>query len=114
MMDETWDNEVTLILKKGNTDAIGQPVPEIEEEKIVFCKKREIGRSDRYYAGLRDIEIKELLIIHPYEYDGQLTVEFDGNLLFVESIYQINPEELELTCVGRMGETYVNQSEPIV
>ncbi|MHC5215659.1 phage head closure protein [Enterococcus sp. LJL128] len=111
-MDNTWDDEVTLITEiykqdaEGQTvyDAIGQPIREADKEEPICCYEKPVGRSEHYAAGQNDIQVLCLLIIHPYEYEGETAVIYDGRRLHIEKTYLMNAEELELTCIEKLGD----------
>lgn len=97
-MNRTWDEKVALLSSGGyKEDEIGQQIP-LETEKEVWCCRDRIPRNEFYLAGQNNMEISEILIVHPYEYEGQRFVKFHGRRLKVIKTYPINMEELELTC----------------
>lgn len=101
MSEATWDEEVWLISHEGySKDSIGQSIP-IEKEEKVCCYKKPISRGEFYQAGQNDIEIAEILVVHPYEYNYQKTLKFNGQQLSVIKTYQTDMEEIELTCVKK-------------
>ena len=103
-MELTWDNEVTLLGADGyEKDALGQKVPK-EKRTTVFCSRMPISRQEFYMAGQNDIEVSEILVVHPYEYNNENYVEFDGRKLKVLKTYHKSLEELQLTCIERLGD----------
>ena len=101
-MNRTWDEKVVLISSNGyEEDEIGQQVP-IETEQEVWCCKEQVPRNEFYLAGQNNMEISEILIVHPYEYEGQRYIRFHEKKLKVVKTYQISAEELELTCTERI------------
>lgn len=107
MSELTWDDEVTFLTDVYTEDELGQPVKGKPKEEIVCCCKRSVGRSDHWSAGENGIRLQEILIVHPYEYDGQTTVIYDGEKLLVVDTYLVNQEELELKCTQKIGERNV-------
>ena len=101
----TWDDEVLLISSEYKQDELGQFIKVQDNFDKVCCYKKPVGRSDHYIAGKNDIRIQEIIVVHPYEYDGETTVVFDGEILHVERNYPINNEELELHCVQKVGDS---------
>ena len=98
----TWDEKVVLISSNGyEEDEIGQQVP-IEVEQEIWCCKEQVSRNEFYLAGQNNMEISEILIVHPYEYEGQRYIRFHEKKLKVVKTYQISAEELELTCTERI------------
>lgn len=104
MKQMTWDDEVTLLGTEGfEEDALGQQYP-VPTETVVCCIRRPVSRQEFYLAGQNDIQVSEVLIVHPYEYDGENTLLFHGKKLQVVKTYEISMEELELTCSERLGD----------
>lgn len=101
-MNRTWDEKAVLISSNGyEEDKIGQQVP-IETEQKIWCCKEQVSRNEFYLAGQNNMEISEILIVHPYEYGGQRYIRFHGKKLKVIKTYPISMEELELTCTERI------------
>lgn len=104
MSEATWDDEVVLIEVTGyKTDSLKQQTP-VTKEKTVCCYTTPVTRNEFYSAQQNNIQITETIIVHPYEYSGQKTVEFNGKKLSVIKTYKINLEEIELTCVEKLGD----------
>lgn len=98
----TWNEKVVLISPIGyEEDELGQQVP-IESEQEVWCCKEQVSRNEFYLAGQNNMEISEILIVHPYEYEGQRFVKFRERRMKVIKTYPISMEELELTCTERI------------
>lgn len=103
-MSLTWNDTATLIGTDGyEEDELGQQEA-IPRETTVCCCKQPISRQEFYLAGQSGIQVSEILIIHPYEYSGESTVVFNGKRLNVVKTYPISQEELELTCVEKLGD----------
>lgn len=101
-MNRTWDEKAVLISSDGyEEDELGQQVP-IESGQEIWCCKEQVSRNEFYLAGQNNMEISEILIVHPYEYEGQRYIRFRGKKLKVVKAYQISMEELELTCTERI------------
>ncbi|WP_034907837.1 phage head closure protein [Eremococcus coleocola] len=98
-----WNDDVELIEMDYVEDSIGNQVEE-EYSTIVMCRKREIPRSEYYSARQSGIRTINLFIVHPYEYDGQPYVRYEGELMKVFETYQLNSEELELKCTLGIGD----------
>lgn len=104
MNNRTWDDEATLIgYAEYTEDELGQQIP-IEKETTVFCCRDPVARQEFYLAGQNDIKVSEILIVHPYEYNGENVVVFNDQRLYVLKTYQISMEELELTCTEKIGD----------
>lgn len=100
----TWDDEVTLIGTESYTeDELGQQIP-IESKTIVLCCRKPTPRQEKYFARQIGVKISETFIVHPYEYNGENIVEFQGKQLHILKTYPISMEELEITCTEMLGE----------
>ncbi|MEY8412862.1 phage head closure protein [Lachnospiraceae bacterium 62-26] len=104
MKQMTWDDEVTLLgAEEFKEDDLGQQIP-VQTETTVCCIRRPVSRQEFYLAGQNDIQVSEVLIIHPYEYNGESAVLFRGKKLRIVKTYEISMEEMELTCTERLGD----------
>ncbi|HYE11359.1 MAG TPA: phage head closure protein [Patescibacteria group bacterium] len=96
----TYDHELTLLGATSYTgDKIGNQIP-IVEETTILCGVKSISQSEFYSAAQADLKPEVKLVIHPYEYDGQKKVRFEGITYKVLRTFEVNSEELELTCEG--------------
>ncbi|MFV0527759.1 MAG: phage head closure protein [Lachnospiraceae bacterium] len=103
-MSNTWDHQVTLLgVGEITTDELGQQISN-PKETVVFCCRKPTPRSEYYSAKQAGIRVAELLVVHPYEYNQETEVRFNGTVLHIERVYQISLDELELTCVERLGD----------
>lgn len=93
----TYDHELTLIQQTYTEDEIGNQIP-VETETVIFCGKKSVTRSEFYNAATTGLRPVIVLVIHPYEYAGQTKVEFEGTRYNVIRAYEVNMEEMELTC----------------
>lgn len=98
----TFDHEVTLITKTFEDDDIGNQIP-AEKKITILCDEKSIGRNEFYNAAAAGLKPSITLVIHAYEYEGQQTVEFKGVRYKVMRTYQVDFEELELTCERVIG-----------
>lgn len=104
MENLTWDDEVTLIGAGGYTeDELGQQI-QSEVGTTILCCRKATPRQEVYLAGQNNIKIAETIVVHTYEYSGEEIVEFHGKRLKVLKTYPMSLEELELTCVERIGD----------
>lgn len=104
MNQPTWDDEVILLgAEDFKEDELGQQIL-MPKETEVCCIRRSVPRQEFYLAGQNDIQVSEILIVHPYEYNGEQLVLFRGKKLKVVKTYEISLEELELTCTERLGD----------
>lgn len=91
-----WVEDVTLIgATHYETDDNGNDVP-VESETTVQAAKREIAMSEFYAAAQAGIKPEVELIVHSFEYGGQLRVLWRGTKYTVIRTYQRNADEVEL------------------
>lgn len=103
-MSQTWDSQVSLLTPDGfDVNQVGDEVPKYKLGSPIFCYELPISRSEFYMAGQANIEISKLIVIHPYEYDNQKIVAYEGEQYSVIKSYKANNEELELTLKQKMG-----------
>jgi SPP1 family predicted phage head-tail adaptor len=100
----TYDHEVTLIGHEyGEPDALGQQRP-VPVETVILCAEKSVRASEFYAAGQSGLRPEIVLIVHRFEYDGQVEVEYRGRRLRVLRTYAIGLDEIELVCGGRAGD----------
>ncbi|BDZ81413.1 phage head closure protein [Claveliimonas bilis] len=105
-MSLTWDEEVELIASvKYEEDEIGQKKA-LQEKRKVCCCRLPVARNEFYKARQNGIEVSEILTVHPYEYNGENAVVFQGKELRVVRVYRKNMEECELTCTEKVGDKH--------
>ncbi|CDV96355.1 gp16_SPP1: putative phage head-tail adaptor [Desulfitobacterium hafniense] len=98
----TYDYEVTLISQSYGEDEIGNQIP-IEVETDILCGKKSVVRTEFYKAAAEGLRPEIALVIHPYEYSGQKKVRFEDAEYKVIRAYEVNMEEMELTCEKVIG-----------
>lgn len=93
----TYDHELTLINQTVVEDEIGNQVP-VETETVILCGLKSVARNEYYSAATAGLRPEIVFIIHPYEYNGEQKVIYEGIRYSVVRSYSVNMEELELTC----------------
>jgi len=101
-MNETWDEEVKLLSFTYESDKYGVR-KKIPISEIVMAKKRPISRSEFYLSGQSGIQLAHLFVVHSFEYEGQIELEFEGDTYKIIKIYPVNFDEIELTCEKKVG-----------
>jgi SPP1 family predicted phage head-tail adaptor len=91
----TYDYELTLIGETYTEDEIGNQIP-VETETVILCGLKSVSRNEFYNAAVNDLKPERVFVIHPYEYDNQKKVEFEGERYKVIRTYQKDTEEMEL------------------
>ncbi|MFZ5645812.1 MAG: phage head closure protein [Bacillota bacterium] len=94
----TYDNELTLIGQATVADdEIGNQIP-AETQTVILCGLKSVSRLEFYNAALNDLRPERVFVVHAYEYNGEKTVEFEGERYRVIRTYGQGIEEVELTC----------------
>lgn len=97
----TYDYEVELITNDPEdsfeTDSIGNPIGNPLTEKIL-CAKDSVTRTEFYKAAAIGLKPSIVLVVHPYEYSNQSKIKFEDNFYRVVRTYEVDSENLELTC----------------
>ncbi|WP_195510119.1 phage head closure protein [Clostridium tyrobutyricum] len=93
----TYDYELILIQKDVDYDEVGNQIP-IEKKISILCGKKSVGRTEFYNAAANNLKPEIVFEIHGYEYSGETEVEFNGKRYTVIRTYEVDFENLELTC----------------
>lgn len=100
----SYDHEATLIkLVGGERDKYGNEIT-TENKTVVFCYMRSATRQERSIAGHTGYEARVVIGMHPYEYQEEEFVEFDGKRYTVISDYIVDQETIELTLGEKLGD----------
>lgn len=98
----TYDYELTLIGFTITQDEIRQDI-ETPSNTTILCGLKSIGRNEFYSAAQAGLRPSITFVIHGYEYNGETKVKFSGHEYNVIRTYEVDFEELELTCT-KVGE----------
>lgn len=91
-----WSEDVTLIGTGGFTkDDYGNQIPK-EDKTTVMASTKPIAMGEFYAAAQAGIRPEVELIIHTFEYNGELAVDYRGVRYSVVRTYQRNDDELEI------------------
>lgn len=100
----TYDYEVELIRivepedpEAPTTDDDGNQIIVTAIDKI-FCGKKSISGNEFYKAAVAGIKPTLTLIVHPYEYSGQVRLKFEDKYYRVVRTYEVSMDDMELTC----------------
>ena len=96
-MRMTFDNELTLISESYVEDEIGNMVP-VEQKQVILCNVKSITGAEFYRAATVGLNPEKIFGVHPFEYNDEKFVEFEGKRYKVLRSYQPDLEEVELTC----------------
>lgn len=103
-MNDTWDHELTLISHTPySSTSTGVRIPSEATKNVILAKKRPVPGIEFYQAGQSGITITQLFVVHPFEYNGETELEFEGNLYKVVRTYQTSDDEMELSCEMKVG-----------
>lgn len=75
-----------------------------DETKEIFAEIRSVYGNEFYTAGTQDIKPEAVLIIYPFEYSSEKTIEYDGKRYEVIRTYEKNINELEITIGEKIGD----------
>lgn len=107
----TYDNQVTLIRLIGEdpdgnpyTDEHGNHVPQ-EARRDILCGERSVRSQEFYQAHALGLHPEFALIVHRYEYEGEIMVEYQGKQYSVVRTFSSGIEEIELYVEERQGVT---------
>lgn len=98
----SWNDEVILLSTKLSTDEVGNQIPE-PSEITILCEKKNVSRQEFYEASSNGFKPSLVLNVHPFEYDNESYIKFDGKKYKVIRTYLIDMEHLELTCEQALG-----------
>lgn len=91
-----WAEDLTLIgVTQYVADEYGNQIP-TSSERVVQASKKEISSSEFYAAAQSGIKPEVEMIIHTFEYEGELNAEYNGTQYSVIRTYQRNADEIEL------------------
>lgn len=95
-----WADEITLISQQPPDERVNAGGFENEPQesaRTVFCNMKSVGYSEYYKSQQTGKEAKRKCDIHRADYEGEDTVEVDGQRYFVLKTYDINDDTIELT-----------------
>lgn len=92
-----WNDECNLIeVSTSGLDELLQPT-QIIKKTLVACNKRDLNRSEFYYASQTDMRPSMILEVHEFEYDYQDYVEFEDKNYKIIKTFETG-DIVELTC----------------
>jgi len=91
-----WDDVITLLSITEEANNIGDIVETITR-KEVFAQIRSIGMKEKYEALSVGLKPQYTFILADYyDYDGQESIEYDGERFKVLRTYRKDTNELEI------------------
>lgn len=91
----TWSDDITLIQSGYTTDKFGNQVSK-DIRRTIQATRKNISRAEFYQAGQAGIRPSTMFVVHPYEYEDETKVEYNGKRYSVVRVYQLDDDELEL------------------
>jgi len=98
-----YNHELTLIGQIEKEDDLGNQIYE-EKPTTVLCKLQSIGRNEFYSASTAGLRPEKIFVIHGYEYNQELLIEFNGDRYSVIRTYANDFEEMELVCERKVAD----------
>lgn len=90
-----WADDLTLVKQTRETDDYGNRKA-VETLSTIQANKKDIMRNEFYQAAQAGIRPAFLFIIHPFEYDDETIVIYEGKRYTVVRQFQRSDDELEL------------------
>lgn len=90
-------NEVVFLISSNPTyNENGYRIGETENSRMLFCNEKSVTTAEYFSAQNADIDMKCILEIYDFEYEGESTVEYNGIRYHVERTYKSKHGLLEL------------------
>lgn len=96
------DDVLILISSYFENDEIGQQKP-VEIQREVFCRVSGISRREWFDAGHNGLKPELMFSVFCGDYNGEKTVDYNGERYSVYRTYRADPETVELYCERRAG-----------
>lgn len=95
-----WVDEITLIRQQMQGERVNENGFENEPQEstcTIFCNKKSVGYSEYFKSQQTGKVVEAKCEIHKADYEGEDTVELDGQRFFVLKTYDIDDDTIELT-----------------
>ncbi len=95
-----WVDEITLISEQAAGERVNDNGFENEAQescRTVFCNKKSVGYSEYFKSQQTGKVVEAKCDVHRADYEGEDTVELDGQRFFVLKTYDIDDDTIELT-----------------
>lgn len=96
------DDVLILVSNSFSEDEIGQQKP-VEIRREVFCRVGGISRREWFDAGHNGLKPELMFSVFCGDYNGEKTVEYNGERYTVYRTYPADQETVELYCERRAG-----------
>lgn len=95
--------EITLIKRAvSGKDKLNQPTYAVTET-TVLARRVPVSQSEFFSAGQIGISADYEFIISQFDYDGQTSLKYNGQVLRIYRKYERNDNEIELYCEYAAG-----------
>ncbi len=98
------DNKAVLVKFNIDEDGIGNQDETDVKETPVFCDEKSVTRSEFWAAGTNDVTPEIVLVVRPYEFNGETRVDYNGVRYRIIRSYKTGPEDMELICGRGIGD----------
>ena len=95
-----WADEITLISETEQAERVndnGFPVEPAESSRTVFCNMKSVGYNEYFKSEQTGKVVEAKIDVHRTDYEGEDTVELNGQRFFVLKTYDIDDDTIELT-----------------
>lgn len=95
-----WADELILIRQQPSDERINENGFEnelLESRRTVFCNKKSVGYREYFKSQQTGKVVEAKCEVHKADYEGEDTVEMDGQRFFVLKTYDVNDDIIELT-----------------
>lgn len=100
----TFDDTCFLVSESlTSRDELGNKIVE-KRSREVFCNFQSVGSSQFFDASARGYKLSFVVTINDFEYEGEPTVEIEGNPYEVVRTYLLDGGLLELTVGEKIGD----------
>ena len=97
------DTTIKLVKKTYTTNDIGTPI-QTEVISEVLANVRSVGRADFYAGSQVGLAMSYVFETHPCNYDGEDTLEYDGERYGIVRTYQTSEDVLEIYTGEKVGQ----------
>jgi SPP1 family predicted phage head-tail adaptor len=95
-----WCDIVYLINLVDEENELGDPIKVLIKNDFIFANKKSVRQSEFYQAAAVGLKPEITFEIHPYEYNGECMLEYNGKTYNVIRTYEVTGEVMELICQG--------------
>lgn len=93
-----FSDEIYLVKSTQSPTETGHPAGEKNARRVVWANKKQAGASEYYKAAAIGKKITAVFEVFVEDYEGEMLVEYSGQLYDVERSYQTKPDLVELSC----------------